>query len=128
MQPPSVSYSAWWLVSAVVTVAFVAFFVPLMPDVRKKLRVCSGPVLMAMLFAASTVIHWTEARVALPMYCCMMLAAIISGVGRRPVIRQWSLAPENATSGDFHMSWGMRVQVVLAVVAMTLLMIWLCAG
>lgn len=129
MQPSSLPYPVWWVACVVVTVVFVAFFAPLIPGTRNKLRMCSMPLWTAAFCMVCTLIHWTPERAAHPMYFCAVLGVVLSCVGRRKVIRQaFAHQANRAMPSEIRISRGMGVQVALSATAMILLAVWVSTG
>ncbi|MCC3775750.1 hypothetical protein [Streptomyces sp. UNOB3_S3] len=88
MHSPSFPLSVWWIVSAVATVVYIAFYAVLLPDRRLTVRLCTAPAWMAAAAAVLALIRWLDAQQALACYSAALLALVLALAGRRKAIRQ----------------------------------------
>lgn len=128
MHSPSFPLSVWWVVSAVVTVTYLACYARLIPDRRITVRLCAAPAWLAAAAVVLTLVRWFDAQEALVCYSAALLGIVLAFAGRGRTIRQAYLDgagrpgvdPPKPTPGMYAQLFGV-VTVVIA------LAIWLCA-
>ncbi|MEV5507755.1 hypothetical protein [Streptomyces orinoci] len=82
MQPPLLPLSLWWTVCAIVTVAFLAVMVPMMPERQEKLRMGLCPLAMGAMAGLSVLHKGMPLAQILPMYASLIAGAALGCVGR----------------------------------------------
>ncbi|MEV0264129.1 hypothetical protein AB0I49_22700 [Streptomyces sp. NPDC050617] len=126
MHAPSIPLYAWWIISIVATLAFLIFFVTLMPIRKYKIQVCFAPVLGMTFGVASALLKDMKLEELLPMYATALLVFPVGVLGHRREIRQKILNRSiHGERPEDKPSRALTAQITLSLVIFGALMAWL---
>ncbi len=126
MHAPSIPLYAWWIISVFATLAFLVFFVTLMPTRKYKIQVCFAPVLGMAFGVASALLKDIPLEELLPMYSTALLVFPVGVLGHRREIRQKILNRSiHGEQPEEKPSRALTAQLTLSLVVMGSLMAWL---
>ncbi|AZQ70379.1 hypothetical protein EKH77_03355 [Streptomyces luteoverticillatus] len=128
MHSPSFPLSVWWVVSAVATVIYLAFYARLIPDRGITVRLCAVPAWMVPFAAVLILVRWLDAQEALACYSATLLGIVLAFAGRGRTIRQAYLDGAGRPGVDPPKPTpGMYAQLFCACTGVIALTVWLCA-
>ncbi|MEV0276149.1 hypothetical protein AB0I22_07155 [Streptomyces sp. NPDC050610] len=126
MHAPAIPLYAWWIISIAATLAFLIFFVTLMPTRKYKIQVCFAPVLGVAFGVASALLKDIKLEELLPMYSTALLVFPIGVMGHRREIRQKILNRSmHGEHPEDKPSRALTAQLTLSLVILGALMAWL---
>ncbi|GGP62751.1 hypothetical protein [Streptomyces abikoensis] len=125
-QPPVIPLTAWWAIAVAATFAFLAFFVPLMPNRRYRIRIAVAPFAAVLLVAVSALVKHHSAEVSLPLYTAAVVGFPLGFLGRRGELREKArYAAEHGSDPDNALSKGAQLQAVTVIIVVALIGSWL---
>ncbi|WP_414167313.1 hypothetical protein ACMATS_06980 [Streptoverticillium reticulum] len=125
MYHPSLPTAAWWAISIATTVAFLAYFVPLMETRRQKIKTALAPLEMMAIGAALTLVGYLGVNEVYPIYCAALLAILLMCVGRRKAVKTAFHGRGQGGAQQYgRPTAGMYVQMLLSTGVMVALAIW----
>ncbi|MEU7167085.1 hypothetical protein AB0A70_20980 [Streptomyces morookaense] len=115
-QPPSIPLGIWWGIAVAATFAFLAFFVPIMPNRRYRVQLSLAPFVAVLLVAISAVVKHHNIEVSLPLYTAVVAGIPLGFLGHRKELREKALdIAENGSNRNNALSMAAQVQAFVVI-------------
>ncbi|MFF4740683.1 hypothetical protein ACFY2W_33055 [Streptomyces sp. NPDC001262] len=125
MRPPTVPLYVWWAVAIVSVVAFMAVYVPMMPNRRLRIRVSCAPVAMAVVAVLSGLAKGIGLAVLLPLYSAAVLSLVLGVLGHGREMREKTQdIVAHGNRAENKLSSGVLSQLAISIVVLLCAAIW----
>ncbi len=126
LHPPHFSTGTWWIISALVTVFFLAVCIPLMPTRKYKLRFACAPILGIALLSGAASLRGHGLEQLLAIYSTVMIAVPLGIIGRGKELKEAARQESMAIGGQRPPApFKLTVQLAVAILVGFLLWAWL---